>query len=165
MAEPAGLDAQSLRDMLRPKPEEGWMMTLAECFEKAREAPCYTTFELALVCLTHLYVDEVERLVGCVAEAERQRDTAREEVRRLTVTGETPATVEVLQERDYAWECAENMKGWAQRAEETNRSLRAALADARDALKRIARLHTGSEISAPALAKQVLGRLDQESGR
>jgi hypothetical protein len=37
----------------------------------------------------------------------------------------------------YAWECAENMRGWALRAEESNRELREQLDAARTAFEQI----------------------------
>jgi hypothetical protein len=45
---------QELLDRVK-RPGEGWMMSVENCLKKASEAPGYTTFELALVCLAHHY--------------------------------------------------------------------------------------------------------------
>ena len=170
-AEPAGLDAQSLRDM-RENAESALEQVRAHGDVYGRAA------DLArhVVALT----DEVSRLVGCVAEAERraEQDEADDAIhiaapweprkslcgqwnrRNLAPFEEPPSGGE-----QRCWSCLDAGKWLADISQISERdSLRAALADARDALEQLAKEPmTGWEVS--RLAREVLGRLDQESGR
>ena len=194
VTEPAGLDAQSLREreQLRRAAEDGERLyrkrmhaepTIAD--DNRIDGILTRELENALAL--------VERLVGCVAEAEREREAFAEDADRGWAVAKERADAlaeaelqaqenltAFLAERDKAVGAERQRESFRRNALENAEtryaavaerdSLRAALADARDALKRIA--DTGRHNQTPPdlrgyweIAREVFGRLDQESDR
>lgn len=133
MAEPAGLDAQSLRDEAAALKRA--YLYLVEQPGNEQDYQAWSGWQKSIVL--------IERLVGCVAEAERRKMDA---IQRRSE--ELDELVAVKLERD---------------------ELRAALADAREALEAVVLMEQSSDQgwrevykSAQNVAREVLGRLDKK---